>query len=58
MRLARAERGLSQEGLALEAGINRTYLSAVERSEQNISLDNIHRIAEALGCTAWELLRE
>ena len=39
MRRLRAERGLSQERLAFEAGLNRTYLSAVERSEQNISLD-------------------
>ncbi|MDD9745459.1 helix-turn-helix transcriptional regulator [Marinovum sp. PR37] len=58
VRLARAELGLSQEGLALEAGLNRTYLSAVERSEQNISLDNVHRIAVALGKPAFELLRD
>ena len=40
MRMLRAERGWSQERLAEEAGLNRTYLSAVERSEQNISIDN------------------
>lgn len=56
VRLARAERGLSQESLALEAGVNRTYLSAVERSEQNISIDNVFRIALALGIPAWQLL--
>ena len=58
VRLARADRGISQEALALEAGINRTYLSAVERSEQNISLDNVFRIAQALETPAWELLRD
>ncbi|WP_319544739.1 helix-turn-helix transcriptional regulator [Ruegeria conchae] len=58
VRLARAERGLSQEKLAHEAGLNRTYLSAVERSEQSISLDNVHRIAVALGTSAWKLLAE
>ena len=58
VRLARAGRGLSQEGLALEAGVNRTYLSAVERSEQNISIDNVFRIAQALGLPAWQLLKE
>lgn len=58
VRLARAERGLSQESLALEAGVNRTYLSAVERSEQNISIDNVFRIALALGIPAWQLLKE
>jgi transcriptional regulator with XRE-family HTH domain len=39
------ERGLSQEALAHERGINRTYLSNVERSERNVSIDNIARIA-------------
>lgn len=56
MRLLRAERGWSQERLAAEAGLNRTYLSAVERSEQNISVDNIYRIAEGLGIEGWQLL--
>jgi transcriptional regulator with XRE-family HTH domain len=44
----RAERGLSQEALAHECGINRTYLSGVERSERNVSIDNIARIARGL----------
>lgn len=57
MRLMRAERGWSQEALAAEAGLNRTYLSAVERSEQNISLDNLWKIAKAFGVTADLLLR-
>ena len=56
MRLLRAQRGWSQEYLAAEAGLNRTYLSAVERSEQNISLDNIYKIALALGAPASALL--
>ena len=56
MRLLRAEKGWSQEFLAAEAGVNRTYLSAVERSEQNISLDNIYKIAIALGTPAGNLL--
>ena len=56
MRLLRAEKGWSQEFLAAEAGLNRTYLSAVERSEQNISLDNIYKISLALGASASDLL--
>lgn len=56
MRRLRAERGLSQERLAFEAGINRTYVSAVERSEQNMSIDNIARVATALGVEAYVLL--
>lgn len=58
MRLLRAEKGWSQERLAAEAGLNRTYLSAVERSEQNISIDNLHRVAEGLGVQAFSLLRK
>jgi len=56
MRLLRAERGWSQERLAAEAGLNRTYLSAVERSEQNISVDNLYRVAQGLGIESWRLL--
>ncbi|WP_261397022.1 helix-turn-helix domain-containing protein [Leisingera aquaemixtae] len=56
MRMLRAERGWSQEFLAGEAKLNRTYLSAVERSEQNISLDNIYKVAVALGVPARDLL--
>jgi transcriptional regulator with XRE-family HTH domain len=41
MRLLRAKRGLTQEALAYESGINRVYLSSVERGERNISIDNI-----------------
>jgi transcriptional regulator with XRE-family HTH domain len=48
MRRLRAARKLSQEALAHECGINRTYLSGVERSERNVSIDNIARIARGL----------
>ena len=56
MRLMRAERAWSQEFLAAEAGLNRTYLSAVERSEQNISLDNLWKIALAFGVPASRMI--
>jgi ribosome-binding protein aMBF1 (putative translation factor) len=52
----RATRGLSQEALAHECGINRTYLSGVERSERNVSIDNIARIARGLKVKASVLL--
>jgi transcriptional regulator with XRE-family HTH domain len=58
MRVFRAERGLSQEALAHASGLNRTYLSAVERAERNVSIDNIGRIAKGLKVEAWTLLRE
>jgi transcriptional regulator with XRE-family HTH domain len=58
MRRLRATRGLSQEALAHECGINRTYLSAVERAERNVSIDNIARIAKGLKVDPWKLLKE
>lgn len=58
MRRLRAERSLSQEALAHECGINRTYLSGVERSERNVSIDNIARIARGLKVKPSTLLED
>jgi DNA-binding XRE family transcriptional regulator len=58
MRRLRAARGLSQEALAHDCGINRTYLSAVERAERNVSVDNIARIAIGLNVEPWTLLKD
>jgi transcriptional regulator with XRE-family HTH domain len=58
MRRLRAARGLSQEALAHECGINRTYLSGVERAERNVSVDNIARIAKGLKVDPWKLLKD
>ncbi len=49
------EKGLSQETLALACDLDRTYIGGVERGERNISLINIHKIAEALGVGAREI---
>jgi transcriptional regulator with XRE-family HTH domain len=54
----RSEHGFSQEGLADLAGLHRTYVGSVERSERNISIDNIARLAKALGVTASSLLED
>ena len=56
VRLRRQRRGLSQEKLAELAGLHRTYIGSMERSERNVSLINIHAIAAALGCAAADLL--
>jgi transcriptional regulator with XRE-family HTH domain len=56
MRLRRA-RGLSQEALADEASLHRTYIGSVERGERNLAIDNIGRIAAALNVSPDELLR-
>jgi transcriptional regulator with XRE-family HTH domain len=58
MQLLRSKRGLTQEALAYDCGINRTYLSAVERSERNVSIDNIARIAKGLKVEPWRLLKD
>jgi transcriptional regulator with XRE-family HTH domain len=47
---------LSQEALAERTGLHRTYMGSVERGERNVSLDNIYRLAEALGVSAGSLL--
>ena len=57
IRLKRVDRGWSQERLALECELDRTYVSAVERSRWNVSLSNIERFAQALNVEAWTLLK-
>ncbi len=57
MRLLRVARGWSQERLAHECDLDRSYVSAVERSRWNVSLSNIERFARALQTTPWQLLK-
>lgn len=45
----RRTKGWSQEKLALESGLARSYLGGVERGQRNIALVNICKLAEALG---------
>ena len=56
VRELRLARGLSQEALAHEADLDRTYIGGVERGERNISLVNISKIADALRVHAKDLL--
>lgn len=56
VRTLRLKKGFSQEALALACDLDRTYIGGVERGERNISLINIHKIAEALGVSAKELM--
>ena len=55
VREIRHERRLSQEGLAFECGLDRTYLSGIERGVRNPSLANVFRLAAALGVRPIEL---
>lgn len=48
VRLRRDHLGISQEELAGRAGLHRTYISDVERGARNVSLESIHRLADAL----------
>ena len=52
----RKTRGWSQERLALESGLARSYLGGVERGQRNIALLNIFKLAEALGVEPSALL--
>jgi transcriptional regulator with XRE-family HTH domain len=48
IRAIRDRRGVSQEGLAARCGLDRTYVSGIERGTRNPSLTNILKIAAAL----------
>jgi transcriptional regulator with XRE-family HTH domain len=52
----RGQHGWSQEVLAFECGLHRTFVAHVERKVRNISLDNIERLANAFGVETFELL--
>jgi len=58
LRHYRRQKGLSQEGLALECGLHRTYVSGVERGVRNPTVVVLARIAAALEVPAWRLLVE
>lgn len=50
--------GISQEAFAEKCGLHRTYISAIECFRRSISLENIQRIANALGVEPYRLLQE
>tara|TARA_R110001599_G_scaffold188457_4_gene382945 strand:- start:1337 stop:1552 length:216 start_codon:yes stop_codon:yes gene_type:complete len=56
LRKYRKECGYSQEGLALEVGLHRTYISGVERGIRNPSVLVLEKIAKPLGIPVWKLL--
>lgn len=56
IRHIRKEHGLSQEELADQANLHRTYVGLVERGERNITVANIYKIAQALAVEPSELL--
>ena len=56
LRRNRETLGISQEDLAEKAGLHRTYIGSVERGERNVSIDNMERLAVAVGSTIEQLL--
>lgn len=58
IRQLRSDQGLSQEGLAHEIGLDRSYIGGIERGEHNLTLMNLIKIAEKLGIEPSELLKQ
>ena len=58
LRLLRRSHKLSQEGLAHRAGLDRTYISSLERGRYAASIDVVDELARSLGVEAADLLRK
>jgi len=56
LRILRRLKDVSQEQLALNANLSRTYVSEVERGARNVSIDNMALLADALGAQLKDLL--
>jgi transcriptional regulator with XRE-family HTH domain len=57
VRTLRLKNGWSQEELADNVGLHRTYVGAIERGEQNVSIDNLAKLAKVLGVSLEELFK-
>ncbi|WP_018700325.1 helix-turn-helix domain-containing protein [Amorphus coralli] len=58
LRSLRVERGLSQERLALAAGIDRSYVGRVERGSENVTVSTLEALAGVLSVPVARLLEE
>ena len=58
IRALRADIGLSQEGLAHAAKIDRSHMGKIERGERNVTILNVVRICSVLRCSVSELTRQ
>jgi len=57
LRRLRKEMGLSQDGFERHTGLHRTYASAIERGQKNLTLRSVERLATKLGVDPLDLLR-
>jgi transcriptional regulator with XRE-family HTH domain len=55
VRELRNGKGLSQEAFAAQCGLDRTYISGIERGRRNVSLRNIQVLAKTLGISISKL---
>ena len=58
LRKTRCRAGLSQEELALRAGISREYVSILERNKKSPTVATLVRVCKALGVPAWQVMRK
>ncbi|PSD72643.1 transcriptional regulator [Acinetobacter nosocomialis] len=56
IRNRRTQRSITQEALALQCGIDRSYMARIERGEVNLTVEKLYEIASALEINAKELL--
>ncbi|MDF1692264.1 MAG: helix-turn-helix transcriptional regulator [Zhongshania sp.] len=56
IRAKRKDMGISQDDLALDCGVDRSYMGRIERGEVNITLKKLYSIAWALSCETAALL--
>jgi len=58
LRRIRVKRGLSQERLAFDAGVDRSYVGGLERKEENPTVDVLDRLAKTLDVPLSELFKQ
>jgi transcriptional regulator with XRE-family HTH domain len=58
LRKRRESKGVSQEAFADQVHMHRTYYSAIERGEKNLTLATLTRVCSGLGASIWEIVKE